>query len=102
MAKLPVPTEEFLLSGLQVVVGFLQQTGIESLEIAVQLIRGIELDNWKVTLVEWALQRATREVQQYMVVSDRVLLVGREQLLKDLLRTEQPLFHCRDMDSVQT
>ena len=101
MTKLPVPAEEFLLSGLQVVFGLLQQTGIESLEVAVQLIRSTKLDNWKVALVKGAFQRPTRKVQQHMVVPDRVLLNGREQLLKDLLQTEQPLFSNMNRDGAQ-
>ena len=102
MTKLPVPMEEFFLSSLQVVVGLLQQTSIESVEVAVQLIRSAKLDDRKVALVEQVFQRATREVQQHVVVLDGVLLDGREQLLKNLEETEQPLFRCRDMDSAQT
>ena len=59
------------------------------------------MDDWKVALVEGAFQRATRKVQQHMVVSDRVLLDGREQLLKNLLQTEQLLFSNMNMDGAQ-
>ena len=96
-----MPAEKFFLGGLQVVGGLLQKTGIEGLKITVQLVRSAKLDDQKVALIEGAFQKATKKAQQHMVVPDGVLLDGNEQLLKNLLGTEQPLLSCRKVDSAQ-